>query len=140
MKLRAQHLILALLGLFGGTACVSERGLHAELSEADAGPVWIVKPGDSICGLDDPRMLSTPAKVQYERIYRSTPEVRRMEAEGISPDSATGILLRQQALDRIYRTCEFVRERDGYCSIWKAIRHVDGRAVPDVTDKVLPIL
>ena len=140
MKSRAQ-LLLALLALPGGLSCATQQeGLHAALSDADAGPVWIVKTGDSICGLDDPRMLSAPARLQFDRIYRSTPEVRRMEAEGIAPDSATGILLHQQALDRIYRTCEFVRNRDGYCSIWKAIRHVDGRPIPDVTDKVLPIL
>lgn len=139
MKYRAQ-ILAALLGILGGAACATPEGLHAELIENDAGPVWIVKPEDSICGLDDPRMLSAPAKLQYDRIYRATPEVRRMEKEGIDPASATGILLRQQAQDRIYRTCEFVRERDGYCSIWKAIRHVDGRQVPDVTDKVLPIL
>lgn len=132
-------MLLSALLLLGGAACTTQVGLNATLADTDAGVVWIVRSGNSICGLDDPKMLSAPAKVRYERLYQATPEIRRMESEGIAPDSATGILLRQQAIDRIYRCCELVRVRRGHCSVWKEIRHVDGRPIPDLTEAVLAL-
>jgi hypothetical protein len=33
-----------------------------------------------------------------------------------------------------------VRVANSHCSIWKEIKHKDGRAIPDVTDKVKALL
>ncbi len=32
--------------------------------------------------------------------------------------------------------CDKIRAQDGYCSVWKTIKHTDGRAVADITDLV----
>jgi hypothetical protein len=102
-----------------------------------AGSGWICNRADNICGLDDARMLSNPAKVDYDRLMRATPEMKKVRAEGIDPDSVKGIQLRQAAVDRVRRACDAEQQARGHCSVWKAISHRDGRVIPDITDAVL---
>jgi len=101
---------------------------------------WIVNSADNICGLRDPRQLSNPAKVSYEKLHKATPEIRKMTREGIDPESAEGIQLNQQAVDRVTKACKAVMTERGNCSVWKKIRHKDGRAITDLTTSVLPRL
>jgi hypothetical protein len=106
---------------------------------AAAGPVetergWVVERADNVCGLDDPRMLSYPARVEYDALLASTAEIKRIREEGIDPGSSTGIQLRQQAVDRVRRACDKVRRNNGHCSVWKRISHRDGRTIPDITE------
>lgn len=102
----------------------------------EASTPWIVDRADNICGLDDPRMLSKPARVDYDALMRATPEMKKMRDEKIDPNSSEGIQLRQAAVDRVRKACEKVRQAGGYCSVWKQIRHQDGRTIPDVSDLV----
>jgi hypothetical protein len=104
--------------------------------DRDADTVWIADPRDSVCGLSDPRMLSRPAQLDHPFLMALTPEIKRIRDEGIDPNSPLGVMLRQHAVDRVQRAAEFVRHRDGYCSVWKRIRHRDGHAAPDVTEPV----
>ena len=97
---------------------------------------WIVDRSDNICGLDDPKMLSKPAKVDYDSLLRATPEMKKIKDDKIDPNSPQGIQLRQAAASRVQKAADKVRAADGYCSVWKAIKHQDGRAIPDVTDAV----
>jgi hypothetical protein len=97
---------------------------------------WIVDRSDNICGLDDPRMLSRPARVDYDILLRATPEMRRLRDEKIDPNSSEGIQLRQAAVDRVRNAADRVRQSESHCSVWKQIRHQDGRSVPDITDLV----
>jgi hypothetical protein len=97
---------------------------------------WIVDRSDNICGLDDPRMLSRPAKVDYEALLAATPEIKKLRDDKVDPNSSEGIQLRQKAVDRVRTAADKVRAAEGYCSVWKQIRHQDGRVVPDVTDLV----
>ncbi|MCY2961355.1 MAG: hypothetical protein NTY35_14425 [Planctomycetota bacterium] len=101
---------------------------------------WICDRADSICGLDDPKMLSKPAKVDYDALYKATAEYKKIRDEKIDPNSSEGIQLRQRAVDRIREKTESIRSQNGYCSVWKTIRHQDGRAVPDITDQVKALL
>jgi hypothetical protein len=101
---------------------------------------WICDRSDSICGLDDAKMLSKPAKVDYDALYKSTAEYKKIRDEKIDPNSSEGIQLRQRAVDRIREKTDSIRTQNGYCSVWKAIRHQDGRAVPDITDQVKALL
>lgn len=97
---------------------------------------WIVDRSDNICGLDDPRMLSRPAKVDYEALLGATPEMKKLRDDKVDPNSSEGIQLRQKAVDRLRNAADKVRLSEGYCSVWKQIRHQDGRVIPDVTDLV----
>lgn len=101
---------------------------------------WICDRADSICGLDDPKMLSKPAKVDYDALYKATSEYKKIRDEKIDPNSSEGIQLRQRAVDRIREKTESIRSQNGYCSAWKSIRHQDGRTVPDITDQVKALL
>jgi hypothetical protein len=106
-------------------------------SEAEtAGRDWIARSSDNICGLRDTKQVSHPATVSWSTLWRATPEIQRIEREGIDENSVEGIKLRQDAVDRINRACKQVMSERGLCSVWKRIRHRDGRTVPDVTDQV----
>lgn len=98
---------------------------------------WRAQPQDNICGLRDLAQLSTPAKIDFERCLQATPEIKRMKKEGIRPQSPEGIQLRTEAVDRVTRAANLVREAGGYCSVWKAIEHQDGRRIPDLTSRVV---
>jgi hypothetical protein len=106
------------------------------LKTGEAGATWIVDRADNICGLDDPKMLSKPAKVDYDGLLRATPEMKKIKDDKIDLNSPQGIQLRQAAATRVQTAAEKVRAANGYCSVWKAIRHQDGRTVPDITDSV----
>lgn len=97
---------------------------------------WIADRTENICGLDDPKMLSNPAKVDYDTLLKATAEWKKMKDEKIDPNSAEGIQLRQKAAERVRDACEKSRSAKGYCSVWKSIRHADGRSIPDITDAV----
>ncbi len=113
-----------------------EHASEATSPASEATSPWIVDRADNICGLDDPRMLSKPARVDYDALLRATPEMKKMRDEKIDPNSSEGIQLRQAAVDRVLKACEKVRQSGGHCSVWKQIRHQDGRTIPDVSDLV----
>jgi hypothetical protein len=97
---------------------------------------WVVDRADNICGLDDPKMLSKPAKVDYDGLLKATAEMKKIKDDKIDPNSPQGIQLRQAAATRVQKAADKVRAADGYCSVWKTIRHQDGRSIPDITDAV----
>jgi hypothetical protein len=107
-----------------------------ERSRAVAGEVvvgWQARADDHIAGLSDPKTLSNPALVDYDQLFRATPESKRLTKEGIDPNSAEGIQLTTAGQSRVRQACESVISSDGYCSIWKTISHSDGRTVSDAT-------
>jgi hypothetical protein len=110
------------------------------LTSQPAGSGWVVNKTDNICGLDDARMLSHPAKVNYSRLLQATPEMKKIRNEGIDPSSAKGSQLRKAAVDRVRKACNTVSQSNGHCSVWKNVRHRDGRAVSDITSDVLRLL
>lgn len=101
---------------------------------------WVCDRADSICGLDDPKMLSSPAKVDYDALYKATAEYKKIRDEKIDSNSSEGIQLRQRAVDRIREKTESIRAQKGHCSVWKTIRHTDARTIPDITDQVKALL
>ena len=102
----------------------------------EVGTGWVVDKADNICGLDDPKMLSKPAKVDYDALLKATAEMKKIKDDKIDPNSPQGIQLRQAAATRVQKAADKVRAADGYCSVWKSIRHQDGRVIPDITDAV----
>lgn len=129
--------LLALLAV-GAHATVSAT-VPAAVPRLAANSGWQVDKSDNICGLDDARQLSNPVVVNYDRLLAATPEMKRMKDEKIDANSSEGIQLRQKAVDRIREKCEALRVQKGYCSVWKAARHSDGRVVADVTDSVIAL-
>jgi hypothetical protein len=97
---------------------------------------WVVDRADNICGLDDPKTLSKPAKVDYDALLKATPQYKKIRDNKIDPNSPEGIQLRQEGANKVRDACDKIRQQDGYCSVWKTIRHSDGRAVADITDLV----
>ncbi len=37
---------------------------------------------------------------------------------------------------RVTSACETVQAANGYCSVWKAIKHKDGHSITDITELV----
>lgn len=100
------------------------------------GTPFIVLKSDNICGLDEPRQLATPARVDYDVLLEETPEVKEIRRDKIDITSSKGITLMTKARSRVLKACESVRIDNGYDSIWKSITRRDHRAVPDVTETV----
>lgn len=107
------------------------------VGEAPEDDGWIVKKADHVCGIADPKKISSPAKVDYQECLEATPPMKKMKEEGIDPDSPEGKALRAKAVQLVAKAAEKVRESLSYCSVWKKIEHSDGRAVPEVTDDVV---
>jgi hypothetical protein len=127
-------IVLAVFAVVPARASVLHLLEQAPIVRGEVGVTWIVDRADSICGLDDPKMLSKPAKVDYEALLAATPEMKRMKDDKVDPNSPQGIQLRQTAVTHVQAAVEKARAAGGYCSVWKAIRHKDGRAVPDITE------
>ena len=117
-------------------------------------PLWLRSPGPSSIALgrqsvqvylDGSLMgelgqLSNPARVNFPSVLDSTSEMKKLKALGVDPSSPRGIQLRTAAVDRVAQACDAVRRELGHCSVWKAIRHRDGRQIPDITQKALALL
>ena len=113
-----------------------EAGALQGSTSGESTPKWVVDRADNICGLDDARMLSKPAKVDYEALLAATPEMKKLKDDKVDPNSSEGIQLRQKAVDRIRTAAEKVRQAEGHCSVWKDVRHTDGRVITDITTLV----
>jgi len=141
MKNRILNTILAAAMVLGGVAIPAASTVAAASANSSVPTAgWVCDQADNICGLDDPKMLSKPAKVDFDALYKATSEYKKIRDEKIDPNSSEGIQLRQRAVDRIREKTESIRSQNGYCSVWKGIRHSDGRAVPDITDQVKALL
>ena len=106
------------------------------LADDGRGTPYVVSKADNICGLDEPRQITSPAKVDYDALLEDTAEVRELRRNGIDPNSSKGITLMTKARSRVLKACETVRTESGYDSVWKAISRRDGKGVTDVTDSV----
>ena len=100
------------------------------------GTAYIVERSDSICGLDNPRQLTRPARVSYPTLLAATPEMKTLKKDRVNPNSPRGIQLRTDAAARVRRACEKARGRGNFCSVWKRIRRRDKKNVPDITSVV----
>ncbi len=82
---------------------------------------YVVNRKDNICGLDEPRQISRPAKVDYQALLDMTPEVKKLKRKKIDPSSAKGADLMSKARRRVLTACATVRRANSYCSVWKKI-------------------
>ncbi|MEO0652026.1 MAG: hypothetical protein AAFZ65_15240 [Planctomycetota bacterium] len=98
---------------------------------------WVASDSDHICGIQVPSHISNPATIDLNRALAATEEMRRMKRDGINPNSARGKALKNAAQRRVRDAATTVKDNLGHCSVWKAIRHSDGRTVADVTDQVV---
>jgi hypothetical protein len=141
-----KHRILTTLvasSVLGGTVLArSTEGVALPTSpvpatEVVAGHGWKAEESDNICGISDLKKVSRPAKVDYEKVLAATPQMKKIEDEGIDPKSPEGKALRKAARTLVTKSSEAVRKAESHCSVWKAISHKDGRTIPDVTEKVI---
>lgn len=143
--MNALHLILSLASLIApavesaapAAPAATTREVVAESPAlAKANRDWIVKSTDNVCGLKEAAQVSNPAVVDWQTLLEATPEMRKLRSEKIAEDSPEGIQLLTEASNRVTQACESLRASQGHCSVWKSIRHKDGRAVTDLTDLV----
>ena len=143
---------LRLVALALGALTVQGYGLHAQdvnqhargaLGESAAPSLepassagWILNEADNICGLRDRKKLSTPATIDWPTLLDETPEMERIQRDGIDPETPEGIQLRQRAMERLTRHCKAEMDAQGHCSVWRAISHQDGRAISVITAAV----
>ena len=97
---------------------------------------WVCKKADHVCGLDDARILSNPAKLDYQTALDATPSMKELKRKGIDPNSPEGIQLRTKGQDELKKAAKSVMESYGHCSVWKKIRNTDGRSVSSITQQV----
>jgi hypothetical protein len=97
---------------------------------------WIAKTTDSICGLKDVNQVSNPAVIDYQACLDATPEMKKLKDNKIDANSPEGIKLTTEAANKVTAACETLRIANGYCSVWKSIRHKDGRTIADITELV----
>ncbi|MBM3987915.1 MAG: hypothetical protein FJ294_08160 [Planctomycetes bacterium] len=119
----------------GLEGCVAVETVAPE-TVAAASRDWVAKSTDSVVGLKEASQVSNPAVVDWQALLEATPEMRKLRSEKIAADSPEGIQLLTEAANRATTACENLRASRGYCSVWKSIRHKDGRAVADITDLV----
>ncbi|MCP3917317.1 MAG: hypothetical protein GY711_17360 [bacterium] len=103
------------------------------------GTPYHVKKGNNVCGLDEPRQISRPSKVDYQALLGVTSEVKEIKRRKIDPNSARGIELMSKARARVLTACETVRSNGSYCSVWKKISLRDpkkGTKPADITSDV----
>lgn len=135
--------LLATQAQAGPDACALPGPAPAVSVASDLGPLsgrdWILRAADNVCGLRDPNQLTYPAVIDFDACLEATPEMRRVRDQGIDPQSAEGIQLRSKAVTRLTNACESVRTANGHCSVWKEIRHKDGRTIPDVSSQVIAL-
>jgi len=98
---------------------------------------WVVRSEDNVAGVSVARRITHPARVDFEKLMRATPEVKSLRKEGIERTSARGQILLSAAQSRVRRAARQVMNEKSHCSVWKEIRHKDERLVPDVTAAVL---
>ena len=127
--------------LFGGGAQLPEPTVEQPVLEraAEAAAVardWIAKSTDSICGLKDVNQVSNPAVIDFQACLDATPQMKKLKDNKIDPNSPEGIKLTTEAANKVTAACETLRVANGYCSVWKTIRHKDGRTVSDITELV----
>jgi len=101
---------------------------------------WRTRSKDNICGLSNRRQVNQPAKVDYKKVLKATPEMKDLVRRNINPRSAEGQILRQRAVDRVRRASSLVMQSHGHCSVWKRISHRDGRKVDDRTKDIIATL
>jgi hypothetical protein len=97
---------------------------------------WIAKTTDNICGLRDVNQISNPAIVDFKACLDATPEMKKAREDKVDLTTPEGIKLSNAAVNRVTTACETVRVANGYCSVWKTIRHKDGRTVTDISELV----
>jgi hypothetical protein len=117
----------------------SERSLEPAAAAADVAFLnkdWIARTTDNVCGLRDPNQISYPALVDFKASVDATPEMKKARQDKIDLTTPEGIKLVNEAVNRVTAACETVRVANSYCSVWKTIRHKDGRAVADITELV----
>jgi hypothetical protein len=105
-------------------------------AELNVGSDWVVKTKDSVVGVSDARQITNPAKVDYSKLLKATPEMKEIKKEGIDKSSARGQTLVTQAQSRIARASRAIMTAKGYCGVWKKISHKQKQAVTDITDLV----
>ena len=133
MNCQTSRGLLLLILFLGGFGHVQATAAPSEW--LGRGGKWIADESDNICGIRSLKKVSNPAKVDYDDLWKATPEIRKMKREGIDPSSPEGKALRNQAKTRITKVCEEIRAKK-YCSVWKTIKHEDRRKVPDLTEEV----
>jgi len=134
-------LVLASSALLQAPLTAAQPRQAAPVAGAEAaapfGRDWILRASDNVCGLRDANQLTHPALIDFEACLAATPEMKKIESQGIDPKSAEGIQLRSAAVTRLTNAADSVRTSGGYCSVWKEIRHKDGRAIDDLTSQVI---
>lgn len=110
------------------------------LEAATASKDWIAKATDNICGLRDSNQVSSPAQIDFKACLDATPEMKKVVRDKIDLTTPEGIRLSNEAVNRVTTACETVRIANGYCSVWKTIRHKDARVVSDISEQVKALL
>jgi hypothetical protein len=136
----AAFLFLSATTLAGGRPAepTSQSGQTAQTvqTQLTAAKDWIAKTTDNICGLKDTNQVSNPATVDFKACLDATPEMKKMKDEKIDASTPEGIKLTNAATNRVTQACETLRVANGYCSVWKTIKHKDGRTIADITELV----
>jgi hypothetical protein len=111
-----------------------------EYSSDSTSQDWVVVQSDNICGLKKARQLSNPGKVDFQSLFDSTDEAKKMKRDGIDESSPEGSQLKAAAFESIRKASVTVMNDRSLCSVWKKISNKKGTAITDVTESVRALL
>lgn len=101
---------------------------------------WKGNSSDNICGLSNPKHITNPAIVDYNKVYNAASPIKKMKKEGIDPSSAKGSELIAEATREIGKACRIVMSNKNLDSVWKKITSKAGKIPKDITNEVIKLL
>lgn len=126
--------LLACVVLVGSANSAPKVSVSEQVAfEVNMGSDWTVKTEDSVVGVSAARQITNPAKVNYSKLLKATPEMKEIKKDGIDKNSAQGLVLVSKAKARVARVSREIMTAKGYCSVWKKISHKKEQAVTDIT-------
>ena len=84
-------------------------------------------------------MVTQPGVVNWQKLLDSTPEMKKLEKEGIKKDSPKGVQLISEAETRCTKACVKQMRVAKVDSMWKNISHVS-KAPWDQTHAVIALI
>ncbi|MBI5364394.1 MAG: hypothetical protein HZA53_14535, partial [Planctomycetes bacterium] len=75
--------LFSALGFATLSAAALPSAFATSTSRTETAVTWICDRADNICGLDDAKTLSNPAKVDYQKLLEATAEYKKIKDEKI---------------------------------------------------------
>ena len=86
-------LVLASSALFQAPPAVhgAPEAVQVEQAAVAFGRDWLLRTSDNVCGLRDANQLTNPAVIDFDSALAATPEMKKIESQGIDPSRLSSV-------------------------------------------------